>query len=104
MPFRRLLASAERFSDRAMLRGLLRLNRPRANVNASLACVTRPDHLRLGVGCARRFAELDVAMSMRGRYGNGCEMRGALRRWKGAIRVAITSRWLFAPWALDMAS
>jgi hypothetical protein len=48
---RRLLRSAERFSERAMLRGSSRANTPLSSVSASLVCVTRCDQ-RLRVRAA----------------------------------------------------
>jgi hypothetical protein len=41
---RLVLSSADRLSDRAMLRGSSRANKPSGSVNASLVCVTRRDH------------------------------------------------------------
>ena len=42
--FRRELLSAERFSDRAIARGLCSLKTPASRSNALLVRVTRPDH------------------------------------------------------------
>jgi hypothetical protein len=61
---RRLLRSAERFSERAMLRGSLRENTPRSSVSASLVCVTRCDQ-RLRVRAAISLATTRRRQSFR---------------------------------------
>ena len=52
--FRRRLRSAERLSERAMLRGSPRVNTPLSKSRALLVWVTCPDQ-RLGFGVAMTF-------------------------------------------------
>ena len=66
---RRRLRSADRFNERAMLRGSFRANTPPSSVSASLVFVTRCDH-RL------RGARLRVAF-----------LRAAMRTQRLAIRI-----------------
>ena len=62
---RRLLRSAERFSERAMLRGSLRENTPRSSVSASLVCVTRCDQrLRVRAAILKQRSALRIVPSV----------------------------------------
>lgn len=48
VPFLRLLLSADRFKDRAILLGSFDLNMPDSRSNASLVCITLRDHFFFG--------------------------------------------------------
>jgi hypothetical protein len=80
---RRRLCSAERFSERAMLRGSRREKTPWSNVSASLVSVTRCDQRLPGVGLRAVFlpvALLRVAMrKTTARSSNRSTARGTMR-------------------------
>lgn len=53
---RRRLDSAERFSDKAIARGLFLVKTPDSRSRASLLCMTRRDHLEPVLAGVRRLA------------------------------------------------
>src|SRR6187200_1245194 len=65
--FRRRLRSAERLSEAAMRRALANLKTPLSRSRASLVCITRRDHLRVGLAGAFDFAGVFVRVVFWGR-------------------------------------